>query len=61
MGKDTKDNGKPTCCAPGELTACTIKKPEAQDNGKPTCCAPGELTACVIKKPEEQKAPPKDE
>ena len=28
MKKEQRDNGKPTCCAPGDLSACMIETTE---------------------------------
>ena len=30
MKKDTSDNGKPTCCGPGDLSACKLETAEEQ-------------------------------
>ena len=40
MAKDKSDQGKPTCCGPGDLSACVIepakKKKKTDSNAKPS-------------------------
>ncbi len=40
MTTDKSDQGKPTCCGPGDLSACKIETTDVRDkvdsNGKPT-------------------------
>ena len=31
MTKDKSDSGKPTCCGPGDLSACMIETTEARN------------------------------
>ena len=31
MTTDASDNGKPTCCGPGDLSACVIETTEARN------------------------------
>jgi hypothetical protein len=31
MTTDSSDNGKPTCCGPGDLSACKIETSEEQE------------------------------
>ena len=31
MKKEPKDSGKPTCCAPGDLSACMIETTEERN------------------------------
>jgi len=32
MTTDSTDNGKPTCCGPGDLSVCVIETTEARNN-----------------------------
>jgi len=40
MTTDKSDQGKPTCCGPGDISACKIETTDARDEtdakGKPT-------------------------
>jgi len=54
MTADARDNGKPTCCGPGDISACQLETAEEQEKTDSKAKSPKKKTVADETKKDEQ-------
>ena len=54
MTADASDNGKPTCCGPGDISACTLETAQEQEKTDTKAKPPKKKTVTDETKKDDQ-------
>ena len=54
MTKNASDNGKPTCCGPGDISACTLETAQEQEKTDSKAKPPKKKTVTDETKKDDQ-------